>query len=48
MRKNDAISLHLTTEGQPFFPLLKDGGLLLSHSVQRGSRRGQRGGDAML
>lgn len=46
--KQDTISLHLTTEGQPFLPLLKEGGLLLSRRGQRGSRLGRRRGVAAL
>lgn len=46
--KPDPISLHLTAEDQPFLPLLKEGGLLLSCRGQPGSRRGQRRGVAVL
>lgn len=46
--KLDAISLRLTTEGRPFLPLLKEGGLLLSRRGQHGSRLGQGRGMAVL
>lgn len=46
--KPDTILLHLTTEGQPFLPLLKEGGLLVSRCGQHGSPLRQRRGVAVL